>query len=294
MCGRMNLEVANLTGDKITEHCSEGRNVYNRLISSDNSEANICLDNVEWLTPASIVAFSLAAHDSDKSVDFKQVPDKLETYIDQIKFPDGTEKPENEYKNHLPLCVISADPIPQVSETIGKKLTKLVKEEFENLPPGNAQAISYPMVEMIDNVDQHSGCDIAAVLLQNFPSKGFVDLAIADNGVSIPRKLEENGIKFDTDADAIKKVMNGEESTRSDGYDRGYGIHTSCELVCSGLDGEVAISSRSGRVHRKSEHGCCISNEDTFDDNPWPGTLFVFRFEPPEGDDFQIQEYITS
>lgn len=140
----------------------------------------------------------------------------------------------------------------------------------------------YPVSEIIDNVSEHSNCDVGFVMVQNYPNKECIDLCISDNGISIPGNYEDYGIDFTADADAVQKALQG-LSTKGEG--RGYGLRTTSNLVCEGLGGFVLLSSREGTVYRQQDR------VSTFSSDLWDGTTFIARLYPPSAG-FDLYEYL--
>lgn len=74
----------------------------------------------------------------------------------------------------------------------------------------------------------------------------FYDVCIIDDGISIPGSLEETGIFFDEDAEAIFNAINGESSDKEDFGLHGRGLNTSASITSLGFGEEMLISSRNG------------------------------------------------
>ena len=114
---------------------------------------------------------------------------------------------------------------------------------------GGANAFNLTLVELMDNIYQHSDFNNACVMVQNYPIKGFAEISIFDDGVSIPGSFENHGMPFKSDAHAILDAING-VSTKD--KDRGYGLNDSIELYTNGGNSEALIISRNGIFYKKN------------------------------------------
>ena len=107
--------------------------------------------------------------------------------------------------------------------------------------------------EIANNVYDHSkhGCGevqsyIYSKLHINYEK---LDIAIVDDGISIPGLFEISKINLDNDCKSIEKAI-GVFSTISDSkYERGNGLWTVIRLIAEGNAGELLIVSRAGCLH---------------------------------------------
>ena len=134
-------------------------------------------------------------------------------------------------------------------------------------------------------IDQHSKFTQGSVMVQFYNKKGYVDIAILDNGITIPGAYEKNKIEFKDDAEALDKALSG-ISTKIGELSRGKGLGTSKKLVTEGLKGDFYILSRKGLYWAESG-----KTGSKLLEKPLNGTLICMRFKAP-GKDLNIYPYI--
>lgn len=128
---------------------------------------------------------------------------------------------------------------------------------------GGKNAFMFLIGELIDNIYQHSEFINASVMAQKYEKKGIAEIAILDDGISIPNCFEKNKIPFEDDSKAIQKAING-FSTKS--KERGYGLNSSINLYVNGLKGKLLIVSRNGAIYKEHDENdglCTLSRTCT-------------------------------
>lgn len=287
------INAPRLSGDSIIYHYRQALRISEKVADMDLSEGVLIdLSRAEWFTPMFLAPVSVlynAIEDAGFEISIKYPGSSFHrTYLNQIEFPSGTTDPEKEYPNHLPLFILNNNKEEDAIEVVGQRIRDILSKNFSDLPTGSITGIHYPIDEVIDNVDYHSKCDHGSLLVQNYPNKPFLDICIADNGVSIPGNFEDFGISFDTDKDAVRMALTESISTKPDfGHERGYGLRTTSKMICQGLDGTVLLSSRNATM-LKSNGGDAQSRLQRFS---WPGTVFAARLYPPR-DTFDWHKYV--
>jgi len=283
-----------LTGDSLVYHYRIALKTARELheVAQTSDEIELDLSDAEWFAPTFLAPTSVIYNQLEQAgVDISiRYPDdyRVKRYLKMIDFPSGTATPSKEYTNTLPLCLMNTSREEDVIDIIASKMRELIKNEFLS-ESGNSMWLNYPLGEVIDNVDVHSRCDYGTLLIQNYPSKEALDLCIADDGISIPGNYERSDIDFDNDVEAVRMAMEDGVSTREgDGGQRGFGLRTTVEMICDGLDGQVFLSSRGGSLFRNQNSG----PYKRFGNSRWGGTVFAARLYPPE-EDFSYLGYIT-
>lgn len=252
----------------------------------------INLSRVDWFTPAFLAPFSVVYNElmhGGVNVEISFPPEYgSREYLNQICFPEGTHDPTNNFQNHIPLCLMSSDHGQSIIESVGRKVRELVRENYSSFSSGAIDGVTYPIKETIDNVDCHSQCHFGTLLIQNYPNKPFLDICVADDGISIPGSYDQHETEYDTDTEAIQLALQGVSTRPDTGHMRGYGLRTTVNMICDGLNGEVLISSRNAVINRQGND----VTERTFENLHWDGTIFVARLYEPD-DDFNYLEYLT-
>lgn len=247
----------------------------------DQGPVTIDFSQIEWIGTAQLTPIAcLINHlrQGGKEVQIR-LPEHQGTrsWFEQIDFPEGSVNPD-EQTNHLPLCRIPRRSGRSPLDFVGDRIRELLKKQLD-LP---INPVFYTIAEIINNVEDHSNCDNGYLMVQNHPKKECVDICIVDDGITIPGNYERHGIDFRDDLDAIHKAMKEGISTKS--KTRGYGLRTTANLVCDGLNGEVVLSSRDGfYARRKDSEG----NRQYH----WDGTAFIARIYPPD-QGFDYTDYI--
>jgi hypothetical protein len=257
------------------------------------SEQELVLDlsSAKWfaptfLTPITVIINKLRAEGVNLRVKYPYTRG-VAHYLNMIDFPNGTSNPSENLQNTLPLCTIDTASEEDAIDIVASKMRELIRKQFMQ-ETGGVSWLQYPFSEIIDNVDTHSNCEFGALLIQNYPDKEFLDFCIADDGVSIPGSYENSDIDFSSDTKAITMALEQGISSRPDtGGLRGYGLRTTAEMICSGLDGQILLSSRTSTRFRSGE-STSSNNHGT----PWEGTVFAARVHPPDTS-FNYLDYIS-
>lgn len=287
------VEPTSLTNDDlVSQYRSAIRTKDSLTRFSGTDKVVLDLSDADWFTPAFLGPISVIYKrlvDQGAEIDIHLPTHQgIRTYLEQIEFPNGSVDPVETHGNHLPLCHINTDANATTIEQIGNKMSDLLSRQFSGLSSDTITWIQYPISELIDNVDYHSRCDHGSLLVQNYPNKPYLDLCVADDGISIPGSYEEFGLEFSDDEDAIKKALIESISTKPDsGYNRGYGLRTTSNMICDGLHGDVILSSGNATLCR---HGgeSPLSILSSFE---WPGTVFIARLSAPT-EEFDWTQYI--
>lgn len=108
-----------------------------------------------------------------------------------------------------------------------------------------SQAFFYFIEEILNNIYDHSLFSDAYIFAQAYPIKKFSEIAIIDDGISIPGSYQRANYNFD-DSEALLNAIAG-VSTKD--HSRGYGLKTTTRLITEGLNGEILIVSRSYALH---------------------------------------------
>ena len=153
-----------------------------------------------------------------------------------------------------------------------------------------ATGLKYMVEEALDNITEHSESDRGYIFAQAYPYKGYLDICIADRGVTLLgsyKKLPDNEIESDNEA--IKAANRGISSKNlPDAENRGYGIQTSKRMLVEGLGGQYLMIS-----------GSCLYVKSAGLDNVynmpnglrWNGTLVALRI-PYDISNFNYVKYV--
>lgn len=279
-------------GDDIVGQFRTSLETVSEITRQTDDEIILDFSEVEWLGPAFLTPLSVVCNsisesgEAEISITAPEDPG-VAAYLDQIGFPEGSEETGG-YPNHLPIHRIDSSESVDSVEITGKKIRELLKRHLPtDVPTEIVTGVQIPITETVDNVDQHSNCDQGSILLQYYPEKLSLDICVSDNGIGIPGSYSEYGIDYDTHYEALEMAVEQGVSTKEDlPGNRGFGLKNVTEMVCSGMNGEVLVSSGEGILFKSSRQGA------TQIDAPYPfnGTTFIGRLEPT--DEFDWVDYV--
>lgn len=224
-----------------------------------NSEYEVDITNISFIAPAGVTALTnvisyLLANSCKVSVRYPE-PNrffKVVNYLDDCGFfelflnqrigpssrcRDTTIQLKSlaysEYDNWLGYTVI-----PWLSDCI--------KLDIKRKWPSFTTVLG----EIFNNVKDHAGerAQIASTLMQHFPKKNSVQMAISDFGVGIPTRVRSVAHDIINDADAIIQAVQDNFSSKSIPTNRGAGLDTVISNAVHLNKGTVVIMSGYGSV----------------------------------------------
>ncbi len=179
--------------------------------------------------------------------------------------------------------------LPKEQNEVSGVINQLQKWHNNGIYYGGMNAFSFLIGELIDNIYQHSDFTNASVMAQRYEGKGFTEISIFDDGISIPACFENHGLYSTHDATAIRKAVNG-LSTKD--QMRGFGLNTSVNLYVNGVGGSLLLVSRNGALYMGGDE----YNEGNLYNLPSKyglgGTLITFRIPYP-AQEVNIYDYIS-
>ena len=132
--------------------------------------------------------------------------------------------------------------------SVGSAVANLLKSRLD-LSGKIFTGVNYLLSEILDNVIEHSFSHGGGIICQDYARKGYMDICIFDNGVTIPGSYRRAKLLDDssTDAQALQITINRQLSTKNSAgsVNRGFGISSSRQMLVSGLQGEFVILSGS-------------------------------------------------
>ena len=223
-------------------------------------------------------------------------------YLSLIGMTDGGIKPDRmrqteflatmeKYasKTYIPIIDFAAERNNDAKEAVSSLVENMIISQL-NIEKNVAIGFKYMVDETLDNITEHSESDRGYIFAQAYPSKGFLDMCIADRGVTLLgsyQKLQNNEIV--TDMEAIKAANRGISSKNlPDAENRGYGIRTSKGMLVDGLGGQYMMISGGGLYFKRPGY-------DSFFRMPeglrWNGTIVAMRI-PYQSPQFNFIDYI--
>lgn len=151
---------------------------------------------------------------------------------------------------------------------------------------GGSDAFVYVLAELTDNVYEHSHFSRGSIMTRSYYDRGFCDLGIFDNGVSIRKSFSDHGMRFSQDSEAIVWAINGLSSKKD--LERGHGLGSTIRIFLEALRGQVFIVSGSGAVFLE---GTSHVRYDITSKNVLEGTLITVR-APYPSEQVDIYKYV--
>jgi hypothetical protein len=197
------------------------------------------------------------------------------------------------YKTYLPLTNFPAganDRESNIRDRLLEFMENRVKERL-NLDTQLYIAVSYLIDEAVNNIKDHARTERGYLFTQFYPKKGFLDLCIADTGISLLGSYQA-ALREDitTDEQAIQAAIGG-NSTKDDLH-RGFGIRTSRNMLVNGLGGRYFLLSGNSFLFSRPGHPEAVTVLPPEPGISWPGTYLAMRIPVQEQKDFQYNLYI--
>lgn len=150
------------------------------------------------------------------------------TYLPLIRFDTNKEPGPSTQRNNL---------ISQVGQMV-RRITKVDSNFYSGL--------SYLLSELTDNIVDHAEFTHGWLAFQFYPKEGFIDLCIGDSGggflASYQRYTGPKDYSYiKSDRVAVAEMIKGESTKKLD--ERGFGFHTSRELLIDGMGGNFTFVS---------------------------------------------------
>ena len=264
----------------------------------EGETAIIDFSDTVFITPVCALSLIVYLAGCGRKISIKNVPEYLET----IGLTSGGIKPDQmrrteflammekySAKSYIPIVSFAAGKNIDDKEAISSVVESVLIRQLD-IQPNVAQGLKYMVEETLDNITEHSESERGYILAQTYPMKGYLDVCMADNGVTLLgsyQKLADNEIV--NDLEAIKAANRGISSKNlPDVENRGYGIQTSKRMLVEGLGGQYLMIS-----------GNCIYVKSQGRDNVysvpdglrWNGTVVALRI-PVNSSRFNYVNYI--
>lgn len=291
-------EHINVKDDRLIDGLTPVVWIMDQMEKSVDQEVTIDFSDTRFISPVFALSLIVYLTRCGKQIAFTNVSD----YLERIGFGNGGIKPDTmrqteflaeleKYtsKTYIPIIDFAAGRNSDAKEVVSSIVENMIIQQL-NIQSNVANGLKYMIDETLDNITEHSESDRGYIFAQAYPTKGFLDVCIADRGVSLLgsyEKLPDNEIL--SDMEAIKAANRGLSSKNlPDAENRGFGIRTSKQMLIHGLGGQYLMIS-----------GCSLylksCNLDTFYSMPhglrWNGTIVALRI-PYHSASFNYIDYI--
>ena len=291
-------EHINVKDDRLIDGLTPVVWIMDQMEKSVDQEVTIDFSDTRFISPVFALSLIVYLTRCGKQIAFTNVSD----YLERIGLGNGGIKPDTmrqteflaeleKYtsKTYIPIIDFAAGRNSDAKEVVSSIVENMIIQQL-NIQSNVANGLKYMIDETLDNITEHSESDRGYIFAQAYPTKGFLDVCIADRGVSLLgsyEKLPDNEIL--SDMEAIKAANRGLSSKNlPDAENRGFGIRTSKQMLIHGLGGQYLMIS-----------GCSLYlksfNLDTFYSMPhglrWNGTIVALRI-PYHSSSFNYINYI--
>ncbi len=267
--------------------------------SSEDTDLTIDFSNTKFVSPVFVLSLIVYLSGCGKRASIININDYLLT-IGIQKFGIRTDLMRKTQfiafmerfskKTYIPIIAFPADSNNDEKEAISTVVENMIISQ-SHIAPNVAQGIKYMVAETLDNITEHSESPIGYIFAQAYPQKGYLDICLADQGISLLgsyKKVPNNEII--DDFEAIKAANRRISSkNRPEAESRGYGIWTSKRMLVEGLGGQYLMVSGNSAYHKGI-------NFDRFFSLPkglrWNGTLVAFRIPTKQMAAFSYINYI--
>lgn len=281
----MDIRVSPNISDDFLHGLREVLDVIDRINSSPDEEDVLLFQGNVFVTPLFILPLLVYITGCKKSIKYGY----CNTYLDTIRFGTGGVRPdelENDAFHALLEKCYSKTYIPIISFLASRDYTRERNEILSavdyllsrqvRLKPNIITGLKYLIEENVDNIIEHSESERGYIFSQSYPEKRYMDICIADNGISLLGSYLKIGAAGINEHLSAMKAANSGISTKNlpDAENRGYGIHTSKKLLVDGLSGSFVMLSGNA-LYLKSR------TIDRFYSLPdiatWEGTIVAMR-----------------
>jgi anti-sigma regulatory factor (Ser/Thr protein kinase) len=281
----MEITISVNRDDGFLHGLAEVLRIIDFIDQSSDSEDVISFQSNVFITPLFILPLLVYVNGCKKKITFEY----SNSYLDTIRFRTGglkTEELKTETLHDIMKMCSNKTYIPIISFPTDKKFFKERNEiltAIENIILRQVKAktnisiaLKYLIGESVDNIVEHSDSERGYIFSQAYPNKEFLDICIADNGISLLGSyMKLNNIVFNDHLSAMKAANSG-YSTKNlpDAENRGYGIATSKKMLVDGLSGFFVMLSGNA-LFLKSK------SVDQYSELPkvatWKGTIVAMR-----------------
>lgn len=289
---------ADIRDDLMSDGLLAAMNAINLINEATDKSITLDFSEIEFVTPSYVLPLVAFLNSCDKDITIVN----LKEYLQKIEFADGMcpdRMRKSEFlaimerysqETYIPIVSFPAtkdndDEKDAILSTIESIITRQLK-----LTSNVLTGLKYILGESIDNIIQHAQSERGYIFAQSYPQKGFLDICIADNGITLLgsyRTLPNNEIE--SDLEAIQAANRG-ISTKNlpNAENRGYGIITSKKMLIEGLNGSFIMLSGNALHLYNSEYRRFIETPTNI---RWNGTVVALRI-PYINKDFHYIHYI--
>ena len=277
-------EHINVRDDRLMDGMIPVIDIMHQVETSKDRSVEIDFSNTKFITPVFALSLIVYLSRCGRQVSFINVNE----YLSLIGLESGGIRPDqmrrSEFlatmegyarRTYVPIINFPAQAESDEKDAISSVIENIIIRQ-SNIPSNVATGLKYMIEETLDNIIEHSDSDRGFIFAQAYPRKGYLDICIADRGVSLLgsyQKLPDNEIA--SDLEAIKAANRGISSKNlPDAENRGYGIYTSKRMLVDGLGGQYLMISGANFYLKSPDFDSFYSLPDNL---RWNGTIVALR-----------------
>ena len=288
----------NVRDDRLLDGLIPVVQIMAQIEASKEQDVIVDFSKTRFISPVFALSLLLYFSKCEKRISFQN----LTNYLELIELKTGGLKPDKmrqtEFvailenyasKTYLPIIDFAVDRNSDAKEAVSSIVENMIIRQL-NIQSNVANGLRYMVDETLDNITEHSESDRGYIFAQAYPTKGYLDISIADRGVTLLgsyMSLPDNEIA--TDLEAIKAANRGVSSKNlPDAENRGFGIKTSKQMLIKGLDGQYLMMSGSCLYIKSSKYDSIYTMPNGI---RWNGTIVALRI-PYNSSTFNYINYI--
>lgn len=293
-----NMEIklcVNIQDDELSRGLLPMLKLMPKIENCKDEVAELVFEGREFFTPLFVLSFIVFCSKCGKKIRLCNLPGYLQT----IKFQDLGLHPDQlrtsefiammqKYLNKTYIPIINFPSKSDSRDSIISTVEQMIINQ-SSIPNNISQALRYIIAESLDNIADHSESQRGYVLAQVYKQKGYLDLCIADSGITLLgsyQKLKNNGITSDIEAmQAAQKRISSKNVNGTDS--RGFGIYTSRRMLVDGMGGQYLMISGNAVYMLGKGYDDYYSFPSGI---RWGGTIIAFRF-PLSKPDFNYANF---
>ena len=185
-------EYINVADDRLMNGLIPVVRIMQRIAGSEDDSLQIDFSHTKFISPVFALSLIVFLSRCGKHYSFAN----MNEYLNLIGFGNGGIRPDKMRKSeflatmegfirrtYIPIVNFSAKADSDEKDIISSVVENLIIRQL-NIPSNVAIGFKYMIEETLDNITEHSNSDRGFIFAQAYPTKGYLDLCIADRGVS--------------------------------------------------------------------------------------------------------------
>ena len=288
----------NVQDHKLSNGLQELFPIIDDIEKSPDFEDFIDFSKTSFVSPTFLLPLMVFAKGHRKAIRFSNITSYMQhLYFGEGLLPDQMRKTEfiaymegYAKKTFIPIINFPAIECKETEKSSILSTVESIINRQVGLTTNVNMGLKYMIGEITDNITQHSQSERGYILAQSYPTKKYLDICIANNGITLLgsyQNLQNNEIL--SDMEAIQAANRG-ISTKNlpNAENRGYGIITSRNMLVNGLNGQYIMISGNAMYIRDRNVDQFIALPDGIH---WKGTIVALRI-PYVNQNFQYIRHI--